>query len=524
MIMLGTYSEIEAAIRRNGWTDELPRNVLVSRNDENVELVLRQDASQKGKANCAEAKQWLLSLAKQPTISRLRDKLGRTSLNKEISTRATIDNFIIIDWVGPGLNHGKKVESVAQFVLKEVLNRGELSGPPYLTFVDLNPSTPDNQVRLMGFLDEYKKNYRLYTDRDDGIPEGRYRRAVNWITSGGRIDPVLKKKIIGLRESGPTSTSGPSDEVNDTTLAVNQLVLEATLAHYLLVPANHAWIVNMSFTVRWDPDFAHRYGEFTSFIVSAATNRHMPEPSAEFPQGLTASSTNFVTVTSGNRDGEIVGGYTWDQKPAQVIVSILAPGCGYSHGSISSSEYGTSYASPFVAALTWAEHLADNTKMDDARETLVKSSQMRPRDMPIESLGVLEPAAIVEVNDSWYAKYGGSLRENEAAPVEVAGGGITLGYTDETNTEQTFNKTTRHVCSFSLFVDGNDTLFVRSRHCPSETTPAYRVTEVKSCTLKDAQGDFLPVCKDGVFQKPERNGLLHFVFSGQPDGPHYPTK
>jgi hypothetical protein len=512
--MLGTYCDIQEALRRFPYIPP-PSVADVSRNDDMVDVVLRDRDYAAEQSSCDEAHAWLLSLGAQQNVIQLAAKLGGSSIAPEVMARAEKDNLAIIDWGAAPQLHGRKVLSVAEFVLQKVLKRPELVDDKYLQYVDLDPSDKQNGMRLQRYVAEYKLNY--HKDTNKTLPEQRFRDATDWIKNRGKLDPQLRKRMINLRDN----SSGDVQSYGDS-FPVDQIVLEAVLAHFLLRPDGHAWAASLSFSVNWVPDFTRAWSNFNSMIVTAAVNDRSSEPPGEFPQGLNPAA-NFVTVTTGTRDGLVLGGYSLFGKQIQgkvvndpaVPVHVLAPGCGYEYELIEASDFGTSFATPFVAAFTWAEHLANGTESQRARDTLIGSSEMRLREIPISSMGVFEPAFIAAGSGSWYAKYDPSLPASEPAIVPIAGGSIQINYVDETETEQPKTLTTRHICSLSLFADNQGNLFVRDRGCINSMFVGTYRASVSSCTLKDAVGSYLSICKDANFQAPAKNTLLQLVFTGQ---------
>jgi len=258
-------------------------------------------------------------------------------------------------------------------------------------------------------------------------------------------------------------------------------------------------------------------------IVTAAVNDRISEPPGEFPQGLNPAA-NFVTVTTGNRDGLVLGGHSLFAESPEgrtasdpiVAVHVLAPGCGYDYDLIDESDFGTSFATPFVAVFTWAEHLANGTKSQRARDTLIGSSEMRLREIPISSNGVFEPAFISAGSGAWYATYDSSSSVLEPSIFPIASGSIHIKYVDDKDTEQEGTLTTRHICSLSLFADDQGKVFVRYRDCKDpKFAGTFKEARVSSCTLSDSSGSYLSICKEGKFQAPAKNTLLQVVFNGQ---------
>jgi len=324
--------------------------------------------------------------------------------------------------------------------------------------------------------------------------------------------------MIDLRDGSSSNAVSYNGNV-----PVDKIVLQAVLYKFLVKADGHAWVTSFSLAINWDPEWILDWANFHGLIVTAAANDHNPEPPGEFPQSLNPAA-NFVTVTTGARDGTVFGGYSLYPKSEpgeaakgpKIEVHVLAPGCGYDYDLIEKGDFGTSYATPFVAAFTWAEHLADNTKTQRARDALISSSEMRLQDILIASKGVFEPSLITAGSESWYAKYDSSSPSAEPTAVQIAGGDIHINYVDETRTLEAKTITTRHVCSLSLLADDQGNLSVRDRGCIAPNAVAtYAVPSVSSCSFTDAAGSKLSICKNGEFHPPAKDTLLHFVFGGE---------
>jgi hypothetical protein len=509
ILMLGTYADLEREIRRHGRLPELPGSIRMFRNDGYVDLVLRQPDGQGPTADCDEAQKWLATLSSNERIVALRDRLGYRTLKKEVLERANSAHMLIVDWSSPPLYHGQKVAAVARYVLSEVLKQPELALPPYFDFVDLNPSIPLNREPLLKAVKKYEEPSWYCSATNSCDPSAkqlppyishRFKCAKAWIDSGGQIDPVLCRRVIFSGVPANAATNDPRR------IPVAQMVLEAILWSHLLEPSSKDWVVNMSFTVEFVLGISNQISASKSLIIAAASDEHNPEVPAEFPQGSTATNSNIVTVTFGNRDGRVLGGYTFSDKPGHdmVIVSMLAPGCGYPSLD-SKGQYGSSYASPFVASLAWAKHLADGLGIEDAREQLIKSSIMRPAEIDIESAGVFEPAILGFQNESWYAEYPGPA-------TGLIKGELELTYKDDDGRDQILKKDNNDDCSLAVYQGDNDTLLVQLRRCPRHSMRASEVITINSCTLTDDHDRMLPFCAD---KDHKLNGLLQVVFNGQ---------
>jgi hypothetical protein len=506
VIMLGTYEEISAEAKRQGYLAQLPSSAKVFRNDGYVDLLARGTDEPIPKVDCHEAKEWLTNLLKDANISDLRRQLGGDAISEKVSDRASRDHLVVLDWVAAPLNHGRKVESVVRYVLETLLKSPELSRKPYFDVVDLNPAHPENRPALLDAVQEYKNWYCDVTGSclEDGSlpPYARFRftEARKWIMSGGSTNPLQSHTNVLI-------VKRLHNDVDETRrFPVDQMVLEAVLWEHLLRPSSKTWLLNMSFTVEFAIGLARRLPSSRSLIVTAASNEHKPELYTEFPQGFSLSNQKVVTVTYANRDGSVLGGYTFQGPETIVPVSVIAPGCGYAYKAIAEGEYGTSFATPFVAALAWVEHLINGTDAIEERALLVQASVMRPKVVAVESAGMFEPRMLTHVGHSWFAEY-------PSASSGRLSGAISIRYLDAAGQDQILTVSDEVKCSLAIYGDGGPSRFLRQRACVPFLPSTYKILDVTACTLKDGQNQPLSICNNPPNAP---NGLLQLVFSGHP--------
>lgn len=282
---------------------------------------------------------------------------------QELIGRATSVPLVIIDWISSSEEHGEKVRSVVDYLLHEF----GLSLP--ITLIDLNPT--HSRRTLSPILSEFEKEY--YCPKM-GIDCGR--KEPSEVTDA--------RKWIAGRHSAEGGVAN-----------VNQLVLEALLWKYF--HQERAW-VNMSFSIDslslqiLQADFL---ATSHSFGISAANDDRLPESPVGVPQRAASVYTNFVNVTYATREGVLLGGET--NPLYSVIVTAAGQGCGFDFEHIRKSDEGTSFASPYVAAVSWIKYLIDGVDETRMRKALVDASSVAatPNQLEIESAGIFDPARLL---------------------------------------------------------------------------------------------------------------------------------
>ena len=273
----------------------------------------------------------------------------------------------IIDWnVAPETaGHGSKVVSV----VREVLERLEMSELlPFVQTFDLNPR--NNAAELRATLEAYEAAHRG-DNFNRATSKLAFRAAYAWIDR-------------------PAAEAGLEHDVNE-------LVLQAVFWRFLF--EEPSWL-NLSFSVNYPAgqllDAIFMEGS-QSFAVLAAGNLPAPISSGAFPQADAARYPNLVNVTFGRSDGQAIGARTNDAAGG-VPVHLLARGCGFAGGTIQPDDAGSSFASPYVAALSWLRYVFDRTAAPDAmRETLLAAVRPAPFEQPsVRSAGVFEPELLFD--------------------------------------------------------------------------------------------------------------------------------
>ena len=313
---------------------------------------------------CNEDSDWIEVSPFRPTMKERFDALLRndTSAN-DTKLRAKRMPLVIVDWFGEPIRHGEKVLSVAKYVLNKA-GLNDLS----IIKVDLNPDNPSNRapannnLSLSGIFEEFLGEYYC--------PQ----HSMNCNSRGG-------KAIVG--DARKWLTSKPT--VINGIVSVNQLVFEAVLWKYLnKIPS----FVNVSFAIQsgsLEVMQASYLASAKGFIVAAASNSAGGEAPGWIPQRAASVYPNFANVTYGFIDGKVLGATT--NSRYNVIVTAMAPGCGFNYDQIKPGDTGTSFASPYVTTAAWLKFLIDGVSPSAMRRELVASSLPYPSDAATETEG-----------------------------------------------------------------------------------------------------------------------------------------
>jgi hypothetical protein len=338
---------------------------------------------------CDASQNWL---ATSPALVQLKARLARvlsdpTQKQQLLQSSESIP-LVIVDWVTPLQNHGKKVASVARGVLAQ-LGLSELK----VQEVDLNPT--NNRVNLTGIFEDFIQHQ--YCLSEECSSEG----------SRGIIDESRK-----WLKTNPT--------VSTNTIPVKQLVLEAVLWKYF---KQQTAFVNMSFSINssaLEVLQANYLSTSHSFGVAAANDAGWPESSAGVPQRAATLYTNFVNVTYANQDGKLIGGYS--NQMSNMIVSVVGQGCGFDFDAIKPTDSGTSFATPYVAVSAWIKALLDKVDAADMRKKLITASFLSAslKGIEVESGGLFDLPALIAPEA--YLLFG------SGTPIKLRRGVLTLQY------------------------------------------------------------------------------------------------
>lgn len=130
-----------------------------------------------------------------------------------------------------------------------------------------------------------------------------------------------------------------------------------------------------------------------SFVTVAAGNERRELDPERMPQDQASNRPQFVNVTYGSAEGQILG--TWTGSGG-ARVDLIAGGCGYVFGRLTVGDRGSSYAAPVVATAAWIRHLLDGTKATAMRAQLARASSLTPpRPEGVIAGGVFDPAKLL---------------------------------------------------------------------------------------------------------------------------------
>lgn len=353
-------------------------------------------------AACDSAAAWLPSSPYHPAIKSL---FSAADVDK-LKQRAAIVPLTIIDW-NFATGHGAKVRAVVSQALRD-LGLAALDDARFIRTFELNP------VRNGDALREALAGYQAFLGANSGDLVKAFDGARDWIR---------KHK--------------PVDE-NALEQHVHSLVLQAVFWKHF----THQQALNFSFTTDSaaltvaDPKFMPRAAAFGAF---AAGNRGLPASILLKPQAEAIHYRTVVNVTHGHLNGVIDGDRT---NPAEnVIVNLIAPGCGYSVSPITAADNGSSFASPYVATAAWIRMLQGSTVESLKRLLHAASVPLAAVGTSVESGGLFDPALLFLGPDDHLITSAGEL----VLPTMLA---VTLTY--ETSEGKTISLQNKPAASASI--------------------------------------------------------------------------
>lgn len=306
-------------------------------------------------APCNMASAWL---AGSPYHASLKAALSLAEIAK-IETAAANLPLTIIDWnVTDPKGHGAKVRAVVTEVLNH-LGLGSLDSR--VRTVELNPTR--NRDGLKKLLATYKQ---YITQQSGGADIAKvFDSAEKWVAH------YVSPDEYALNQRVPT------------------LLLQAIFWSNFAKPQT----LNFSFTtdsVALTVLDANFMLGAKAFGALAAGNSGMPASPALRPQAEAYQWDNIVNVTHGRSDGTIDGDTTNSQY--KIIVSLIAPGCGYTTPPLVPEDIGSSFASPYVAAVAWIRML-QGTQARSVKRALINASEPSSAvGQRVESGGLFDPA------------------------------------------------------------------------------------------------------------------------------------
>jgi len=278
----------------------------------------------------------------------------RASLSDaDLKERADESRLVLVDWDFQK-GHGQKVFEVVQLALRHFGVWDLLS--PYVEQFELNPKL--NGAKLKNVLAAYRA------------------------TTPVAIGEQLKKSEHWIETYEPR-------EGNEQD--VDQGILQAIIWEHF--SNRQAW-VNLSFSVRNKyVDYYSSVENSAAYSFVAAGNKPEELPPYFFPQNIAWNYRGHsVNVTYGDRDGTVRGTFAAKNPDYETSVALLAQGSNFAGCSITATDAGSSFASPWVAASAWLKHLVDKVPNTDMRRTLIQASQPVPTmSATIDSGGYFDP-------------------------------------------------------------------------------------------------------------------------------------
>jgi hypothetical protein len=400
--------------------------------------------------SCGSSEEWIAgSPVSQQFKKRLSTVLADDAQKQQLVRNSELLPLVIIDWVSPPLNHGKKVASVARGLLAQ-LQLSDLK----VQEVDLNPT--NNRVNLTAIFEDFIQHQ--YCSTENCKSEGSaaiINEARKWL----KTNPI----------------------VSTDTIPVKQLVLEAVLWKFFKQQA--AW-VNMSFSIS-SPALeilqANYLSTSHSFGAAAANDLGWPESSTGVPQRAATLYKNFVNVTYASREGTLIGGYS--NQISNMMVTVAAPGCGFDFDAIKPTDSGTSYATSYVTTSAWIKALLDKVDSADMRKNLIAASFLSNslHGLEVESGGLFDLPSLIAPQE--YLLFG-----SDTAPTGLRRGILTIHYktaaVNGVQLEATYPFQAGEGVSISFIRDGEHlTARIRSFRAGNSPPP---LTELKEWEVVDA--------------------------------------
>jgi hypothetical protein len=278
----------------------------------------------------------------------------RASLSDAVlKERADSSRLVLVDWDFKN-GHGLKVFEVVQLALRHFGVWDLLS--PYVEQFELNPKI--NGAKLKNVLAAYRA------------------------TTPPAIQEQLKKSEHWIEDYIPREGSEQD---------FDQGILQAIIWEHF---SNRQTWVNLSFSVRnKNVDYYSSMENSAAYSFVAAGNKPEELPPYFFPQNIAWNyHGHSVNVTYGDRDGTVRGTFAAKNPDYETSVALLAQGSNFRGCSISATDAGSSFASPWVAASAWLKHLVDQVPNTDMRRTLIQASEPIPTmSATVDSGGYFDP-------------------------------------------------------------------------------------------------------------------------------------
>lgn len=322
----------------------------------NVSLLSAQPAS------CAAASEWM---GASPYLGAMKGLFASPQVDKLVAAARNVP-LTIIDWNIRDANgavdpkgHGAKVRAVVSEMLAG-LGLQRLDSDEFIKVIELNPAR--NRAGLKAILAAYKAE--LVKQSGSDIAK-EFVGAEHWVDNHVPLDEYAPQQ------------------------KVHSLVLQAIFWHQF----RQTQAVNLSFTTDsmalkiTAPNFMVGSRAFGAF---AAGNNGMPVNPRLLPQAEAYQWPTLVNVTHGRADGAIQGDISNEQF--KILVTLVAPGCGYTTPPLMTSDVGSSFASPYVLTAAWIRMLQGIPAASLKRALITASRPLPTVGSRVESGGLFDAA------------------------------------------------------------------------------------------------------------------------------------
>jgi hypothetical protein len=349
-IVLEVTPELRQAVAERGVPAVLVSTRRTAEGAQSVKTDARLELLEQPAAECTDAFD-VLNKSPFRTAAMTRLSALPAATRAAILGLASRRRFVVLDaQVTRADGHGHKVHAVAKATLEKL---GAADVAERTQAFDLLPSNAKAAGDLRKALETFVKSQRPVADTE-------IKRARDWIEE--------------KQAEAASRTWAPVFDMPD-------MLLQAVLWTNFIVGADAApgpeekkeavWL-NMSFRIRSGAIGlvldSFRRGDALAFVAAGNDSRARLDRGF-VPQDGALGNPNFVLVTHG-RLGGIDGTVSGDIGPQ---VTLVAPGCGFP----GMPDRGSSFASPYVAAVAWLRHLVD-----------VATHEQRPLSYLIQDLAV----------------------------------------------------------------------------------------------------------------------------------------
>ncbi|MEL6949084.1 MAG: S8/S53 family peptidase [Pseudomonadota bacterium] len=336
-----------------------------------------------------------------------------THSQAELVERAKSRPMFVLD-VGFESGHGSKVYSAIEMTLDKLgvafLSSAKEQADRPIRLIDLWPRTRDDTKTLKRFV----SNYAVYLT---GIGASA--------TEVGKLKTGAEKWI--------DETVADQGETLPKNYKVHEFVLFAVF-HHIVAVANSDNVdgvivsVSMEFSSTAYKLFLERelYEEASDgqvLIFAAAGEGRSWSKLSPFavPQNLAFFLDSVINVAGLACNGKSGSAMSSDRAPP---VHIVARGCGYSHGTLKPSDYGSSFATPVVATSTWLRSIiaGKRNRVGIDVEQVIEATRPVPYHFPTHSQlsrGIFDPFSSIRELPS-HVVVDGTVRRVTACNISLA--------------------------------------------------------------------------------------------------------